>query len=99
LTRKFLGRLAVYELETAFPAQKGGEKLMKIPDDIFGVAKEAVLRFGYFKPSLFVEGTNGKLYTHLPFGETNGERAQIMTEAGVELAKSGKLGTWRESSL
>ena len=65
---------------------------MKISDDILGVAKEAVLRFGGFKPSLFVEGTSGKMYTHLPFGETNDERAQIMTEAGIKLAKSGKLG-------
>ena len=65
---------------------------MKIPDDILGVAKESALRFGGFKPSLFVEGTDGKMYTHLPFGETNGDRVGIMTEAGIKLAKSGKLG-------
>jgi hypothetical protein len=65
---------------------------MKIPDDILATAKEAVLRFGYFKPSLFVEGTNGRVFTHLPFGESNDERVWIMTQAGMKLAKDGKLG-------
>jgi hypothetical protein len=72
--------------------EKGGARAIKIPEDILATCKEAMLQFGSFKPTLFVEGTNGKMYTHLPYGETNAKRIEIMVETGIQFAKSGKLG-------
>jgi hypothetical protein len=52
----------------------------------------AVARFGSFQPTLFVHGTEGRVFTTLPFGETNEERIAIMTEAGIQFAKSDRVG-------
>lgn len=56
------------------------------------VAKMAVARFGSFEPTLFVEGTRGRVFTTLPFGETPEARIGIMTQAGIQFAKSDKVG-------
>jgi hypothetical protein len=65
---------------------------MQIPEEIITTAKEAMLQFGSIPPLVFVHGTKSKMYMRLPFGETSTERAAIMTEAGITLAKSGKIG-------
>ncbi len=65
---------------------------MVIPEEIFTMAKECVRRFGHYLPTLFVQGTKGKVFTHLPFGETNAERVDIMTHVGVQFARSNKIG-------
>jgi hypothetical protein len=72
--------------------EKGGVKPIKIPDEIVEVARLAVARFGSFEPTLFVEGTKGKIFTTLPFGESNEERIAIMTQAGIQFAKSDRIG-------
>jgi hypothetical protein len=72
--------------------EKGGVKPIKIPDEIVTVAKAAVRRFGSFQPTLFVHGTKGMVFTTLPFGETYEERIAIMTQAGIQIAKSDRVG-------
>jgi hypothetical protein len=65
---------------------------MHIPEEILKVAKESALRFGRVEPMLFVDGTKSKVYLNLPFGETLDARVAIMTEVGITLAKSNRIG-------
>ncbi len=65
---------------------------MSIPEEILTTAKEAMRRFGGHLPMLFVQGTKGKVFILLPFGETYAQRVDIMTQAGIQFAKSNKIG-------
>ena len=65
---------------------------MKIPDEIFAVAKESVITLGRFQPTVFVLGTQGKVYMPLPFGETSDDRVAIMAQAGIQCAEAGRIG-------
>jgi hypothetical protein len=51
-----------------------------------------VFKFGGFKPMLFVDGTKRRIYMPLPFGQTTDDRAAIMTQVGIQLAKAGDIG-------
>ena len=65
---------------------------MNIPDEILTTVKGFMYQFGQFEPMVFVFGTQGKWYMPLPFGQTSDDRAEIMTRAGVQVAKSGEIG-------
>jgi hypothetical protein len=71
--------------------ERGGETPIKIPDEILTIAKDSMLKLGGVPPTLFVLGTKHKTYMLLPEGETPPERVHIMTQAGVQLAKSGEV--------
>jgi hypothetical protein len=51
-----------------------------------------MFKFGSHTPTLFVQGTKDKVVMQLPFGEDNLERIEIMTQAGIQLGKSGQIG-------
>jgi hypothetical protein len=72
--------------------EKGGEIPIKIPDEILTLAKDSMVKLGGVPPTLFVLGAKHKTYMLLPEGETLPERVHIMTQAGVQLAKSGEVG-------
>jgi hypothetical protein len=72
--------------------ERGGETPIKIPDEILTIAKDSMFQLGGVPPTLFVLGAKHKTYMLLPEGETLPERVHIMTQAGVQLAKSGEVG-------
>ena len=70
----------------------GGETPIKIPDEILTIAKDSMFQLGGCPSTVFVLGVKHKTYMLLPEGETLPERVHIMTQAGVQLAKSGEVG-------
>jgi hypothetical protein len=72
--------------------EKGGATPINIPDEILTAAKDAMFRFGECAPIVFVRGTKGKSYMPLPEAETFAERVTIMTQAGRQMAQTGKVG-------
>ena len=96
LDAQILGRVAGIKLEAAlclcFRLRKEVMTMMNIPDEILTAVKGFVYKFGHIEPMVFVFGTQGKLYMPLPFGQTSDDRAEIMTRAGIQLAKAGGIG-------
>jgi hypothetical protein len=51
-----------------------------------------MFEFGGHEPTLFVQGTKQKVVLQLPAGTNHLERIGIMTQAGIQLGKSGQIG-------
>jgi hypothetical protein len=56
-----------------------------------------MLRFGGFKPTVFVRRTKKNVYMPLPFGADHHQRVQIMSEAGINLGKTASI--WERSVM
>lgn len=62
-------------------------------DFITSLVKEEVLKHGYYKPTMIIEGTEGTVCLRIPvFSDTPAKSTQAMHVLGKGYAKSGEVG-------